>query len=50
MIMFWDSMDAIRRFAGQHVENAVVEPNAQAVLKTFETTVMHYDVLLKTDR
>jgi heme-degrading monooxygenase HmoA len=48
VITFWDSMDAIRRFAGTQVDQAVVEPNAQAVLKSFDTTVIHYDVLLKT--
>lgn len=47
VITFWESMDAIRRFAGEQVEVAVVAPAAQAVLRSFDTTVTHYDVLLE---
>ena len=41
----WDSMDAIRTFAGPHPERAVVEPAAAALLLRFDETVDHYDVL-----
>lgn len=41
----WDSMDAIRTFAGPHPERAVVEPAAAAVLLRFDETVDHYEVL-----
>jgi heme-degrading monooxygenase HmoA len=41
----WDSMDAIRTFAGPHPERAVVEPAAAAVLRRFDETVDHYEVL-----
>jgi len=41
----WDSMDAIRTFAGPHPERAVVEPAAAATLLRFDEMVDHYDVL-----
>ncbi len=41
----WDSMEAIRTFAGPHPERAVVEPAAAALLLRFDTTVDHYEVL-----
>ena len=41
----WDSMDAIRTFAGPHPERAVVEPSAAAMLLRFDETVDHYEVL-----
>lgn len=40
----WNSMDAIRGFAGDNLERAVVEPNARAVLTDFEEVVRHYEV------
>ncbi|NLX09143.1 MAG: antibiotic biosynthesis monooxygenase [Chloroflexi bacterium] len=48
VITLWESMDAIRRFAGDAVEVAVVAPAAQAVLRAYDTTVTHHEVLLKT--
>jgi heme-degrading monooxygenase HmoA len=41
----WESLDAIRAFAGADVDRAVVEPNAVAALVGFDTTVRHYQVL-----
>ena len=45
VITFWESMDAIRRFAGEDPERAVVEPEARAVLAEFDDVVRHYEVL-----
>jgi heme-degrading monooxygenase HmoA len=42
----WTSMDAVRAFAGDSPELAVVEPAARAVLTEFDTHVTHYDVAL----
>ena len=44
----WDSMEAIRGFAGADAEKAVVEPAAQAVLSSFDSHVRHYEVLQET--
>ncbi len=41
----WESMDAVRAFAGDHPERAVVEPEAVAVLARFDSEVRHYDVV-----
>jgi heme-degrading monooxygenase HmoA len=40
----WESMDAIRAFAGVDVEAAVVEPEARAVLADFDTRVRHIEL------
>jgi heme-degrading monooxygenase HmoA len=41
----WQSIDAIRAFAGADVEHAVVEPGAVAALIEFDTSVRHYEVI-----
>lgn len=43
-------MDAIRAFAGDDVESAVVEPEAVAALVSFDRTVQHYEVVQETTR
>jgi heme-degrading monooxygenase HmoA len=45
VITFWESMDAIRRFAGEDADRAVVEPEARAVLSEFDDGVRHYEVM-----
>ncbi len=41
----WASMDAIRAFAGDDVERAVVYPEVEAALLCFDRTVRHYEVV-----
>jgi heme-degrading monooxygenase HmoA len=41
----WDSMAAIKAFAGPDLEKAIVEPQARAVLASFEEVVTHHEVL-----
>ncbi len=43
---FWETEVAVRRFAGQKIENAVITPEAQALLLRFDTTVTHYEIAL----
>jgi heme-degrading monooxygenase HmoA len=45
VLTLWDSMAAIREFAGPHPERAVVEPEAQAALVRYDTAVQHYEVV-----
>ena len=45
----WESMDAIRRFAGADPERAVVDPDAAAVLRTFDHRVTHHEVLERVE-
>jgi heme-degrading monooxygenase HmoA len=41
----WESMDAVRAFAGDDPSRAVVEPEAVAVLSSFDQVVRHYEIL-----
>lgn len=41
----WASMEAIRKFAGDEIEEAVVHPEAAATLSDFDRTVRHYEVV-----
>ena len=50
VITFWDSMDAVRRFAGDNAKVAVVAPAAEAVLRSFDKSVTHCEVLLDSEQ
>jgi hypothetical protein len=43
-IMKFDSLDAVRAFAGDRYEDAVVPEQARAMLKRFETRSRYYEV------
>ncbi len=43
-IMLFDSLDAVREFAGEDYEVAVVPQNARAVLSHFDERSQHYEV------
>jgi antibiotic biosynthesis monooxygenase (ABM) superfamily enzyme len=43
-IMLFDSLDAVREFAGEDYEQAVVPPKAKAVLAHFDARSQHYEV------
>lgn len=45
IVTFWDSMAAIRRFAGADPEQAVYYPKDAVFLLTMETRVSHFEVL-----
>jgi len=47
--MLFDSVDAVRAFAGPEYEVAVVPPAARALLARFDARAAHYDVLLVPD-
>lgn len=44
VITLWESIDAIRRFAGADIDAAVVEPAAHEAVLRYDTTVRHYTV------
>ena len=46
---FWESLDAIRAFAGEDVEAAKYYPEDQDFLLEFEPTVVHYEVVGKSE-
>jgi heme-degrading monooxygenase HmoA len=43
-VMWFDSLDAVRAFAGEDYETAVVPDKARAVLKRFDARSRHYEV------
>lgn len=45
VLTFWDSLDAIRGFAGTDVERAVFYPEDDRYLVERETRVTHFDVV-----
>ena len=40
----WESLDAVRRFAGESYERAVVEPVVAELLESYDEHVTHYSV------
>lgn len=49
VLTLWESMDAVRKFAGPKPENAVVEPEARAALTEFDKLVAHFDVIHRSE-
>jgi heme-degrading monooxygenase HmoA len=43
-ITLWDSMDAVRAFAGPDQAAAVVPPEARALLLRFDDRSVHYEI------
>ncbi|GAA0265718.1 hypothetical protein GCM10009527_072360 [Actinomadura nitritigenes] len=48
VMTLWESDEAIRAFAGTDMTTAVVEPEARAVLLTYDETVSHRTVVVDT--
>jgi heme-degrading monooxygenase HmoA len=48
VVTTWDSLGAIRAFAGDDLERAVVEPEAQAVLAAWDERVEHLEVTVSS--
>ncbi|HTX23839.1 MAG TPA: YciI-like protein [Steroidobacteraceae bacterium] len=45
VLTLWDSMEAVRTFAGTRPSRAVVEPAARAALSHFDEMATHYEVV-----
>ena len=43
-VMWFDSVDSVRAFAGEDYEVAVVPPKAQALLSRFDGRSQHYEI------
>jgi heme-degrading monooxygenase HmoA len=48
VLTFWESMDAIRKFAGEDAEVAVVAPAAQPLFREYDPRVKHFEVVFNT--
>ena len=44
VVTLWDSIAAIRTFAGDAIDRAVVEPEARAILSSFDDVVRHFEL------
>lgn len=49
VLTFQDSMEAIQKFSGEDVDQAVVEPKAQSVLNGLDDFVTHFEVVHKLE-
>lgn len=47
-LTFWDSVESIKRFAGEQYEKARYYPEDREYLLEFEETVLHYETLYNT--
>lgn len=48
VVNFFDSLDAVKRFAGPDYAVAVFEPEARKLLSRIEPTATHYEVRVST--
>ena len=48
-LTLWGSMDAVREFAGEDFEVAVVPPEARELLSKFDQTSKHYETVIEPD-
>ena len=46
VVTLWDSLSAIRAFAGADAGAAVVPPEARALLASYDDRAVHWDVVL----
>jgi len=49
-VMWFDSPDSVRAFAGEDFEAAVVPPRARALLSRFDARSAHYDVIVAPEQ
>jgi heme-degrading monooxygenase HmoA len=50
VLTLWESMDAVRKFAGGKPDKAIVEPEARAVLTDFDDCVTHFEIVKEPER
>lgn len=48
-LTLWESMAAVRAFAGEDYEIAVVPPEAKELLSKFDQTSKHYETVIEPD-
>ena len=49
VITWWQSLEAIRRFAGADLDQAVVADEAASLLTQFDRRVRHYELVIEHD-
>lgn len=48
VVTTWNSLEAVKEFAGNHVDMAVVPAVVQEMMIDFDKHALHYDVVQKT--
>lgn len=48
-LTYFDSLEAVREFAGENYETAVVPPKAQQLLSHYDARAIHYDSVFQQD-
>jgi heme-degrading monooxygenase HmoA len=46
IVSYWESFDAVRKFAGDEIDKSVYYPEDKEYLLEFEPKVVHYEVLV----
>ena len=46
-LTLFESLDAVKSFAGENYKQAVILPEAQALLSTHEPTAAHYEIVIQ---
>ena len=46
VVTYWETMDAIKEFAGEAADIAVVPPNVQEMMVRYDPVVRHYEEIL----
>jgi heme-degrading monooxygenase HmoA len=49
VLTFWESMEAIRKFAGENPEVAVVAPAARTLFREYDAKVKHFEIALNLE-
>jgi heme-degrading monooxygenase HmoA len=49
-IMWFESIDSVKTFAGENYENAVVPEKAQRILSRYDRASLHYEVKIEDFR
>jgi heme-degrading monooxygenase HmoA len=49
VLTLWESMDAIRKFAGENPEVAVVAPAARVLFRAYDVEVKHFEIALNLE-
>ena len=49
VLTLWESMEAIRKFAGENPEVAVVAPTARVLFREYDVKVKHFEIVLNLD-
>jgi heme-degrading monooxygenase HmoA len=50
VVTFWDSLDAVRGFAGDDINRANVHPEAAALFTDYDRSARHYEIVFEERR